>query len=327
MRATPRSPPKADLPPAEKNNMALEIRENVALAPYTTFQIAGNARYFVEVQTEEEVREALAWAKEKGMRYVPLSGGSNVLVPDQLDALVILFVGNLCDVQGTVIDSWTGGNLFLLIRTMGIRNLGGWEKLAGIPGTIGGAVRGNAGAFGSEIKDFVTSVRALNGTTGVVKEFGNAECEFAYRNSFFKQHPEWLITRVQLTLQSVDPEESANLANETIAERERRHLQNVKAAGSFFMNSVASQEIIDMFESEKGVKSREGRVPAGWLIEKAGMKGATVGGAIASLQHPNYIVNTGNATSHDVRNLAQMIKLEVFNQFGIELHEEAALLT
>ena len=92
------------------------------------------------------------------------------------------------------------------------------------------------------------------------------------------------------------------------------------------MNPVAPPDIVALFEHEKGVKARENRVPAGWLIEKAGMKGHTVGGAIASLQHPNYIVNQGNATSQDVRNLAAAIKQEVFNRFGIELQEEAALL-
>lgn len=306
--------------------MALEIRENVALAPFTTFQIKGEARYFVEVRTEEELQEAMHWAKEKRIRHVLLSGGSNVLVPEQLDALVIRLLGDECDVYETTIDSWTGTNLYLLIRTMGAKGLGGWEKLAGIPGTIGGAVRGNAGAFGPEIKDFVVSVRAQNAATGETREFSNSECTFSYRNSFFKQNPEWVIVRVKLRLTPVDPHESERLANETIAEREKRHLQNVKAAGSFFMNPVAPREIQEMFEREKGAPAREGRVPAGWLIEKAGMKGATVGGAIASLQHPNYIVNTGTATAHDVRNLAQMIKTEVFDQFGIELHEEAALL-
>ncbi len=303
-----------------------EIQENIALAPLTTFQIKGTARYFVEVRTEEELREAMAWAQERGVRHVLLSGGSNVLVPEHLDALVIRFVGDLSDVQGNTIDTWTGTNLYLLIHSLGQKGLGGWEKLAGIPGTIGGAVRGNAGAFGPEIKDFVTKVVALNGETLELKEFSNDECDFSYRQSFFKKHPEWIIVRVQLHLAAIEPAESKRIADETIVEREKRHLQDVKAAGSFFMNPVAPQEIVDMFEKEKGVKSREGRVPAGWLIEKAGMKGATVGGAIASLQHPNYIVNTGGATSHDVRNLAQMIKLEVYNQFGIELHEEAALL-
>lgn len=306
--------------------MALDFKEHVALAPYTTFEIAGEARYLVEVRSVGELKEALALAKEKGLRHVLLSGGSNVLIPEHLDALVIRLLGDECDVQGTVIDSWTGTNLYLLIRTMGAKGLGGWEKLAGIPGTIGGAVRGNAGAFGPEIKDFVTSVQAINATTDEAREFTNAECTFSYRDSFFKQNPEWIITRVKLSLQRVDVEESSRLANETIAEREKRHLQNVKAAGSFFMNPVVSKEIQEMFEREKGAPARHGRVPAGWLIEKAGLKGATVGGAIASMQHPNYIVNTGNATAHDVRNLAQMIKLEVREKFGVELHEEAALL-
>jgi len=124
----------------------------------------------------------------------------------------------------------------------------------------------------------------------------------------------------------MDPHESARLADETVAEREKRHIQNVKAAGSFFMNPVAPKEIQEMFEKEKGVQSREGRVPAGWLIEKAGMKGATVGGAIASLQHPNYLTNKGNATAADVRELAETIRKTVREKLNVELHEEAAIL-
>ena len=113
---------------------------------------------------------------------------------------------------------------------------------------------------------------------------------------------------------------------DTIAEREKRHLQNVRAAGSFFMNPKVPQNIIDTLEKETGAKPRGGRDPAGWLIEKAGMKGATVGGAIASLQHPNYIVNMGNATAEDVRSLAAMVKESVKKQFGVELQEEAAIM-
>ena len=122
------------------------------------------------------------------------------------------------------------------------------------------------------------------------------------------------------------PAESAKLVEETIAEREKRHLQNVCAAGSYFMNPTASSEIVAMFEKEKRVKSRESRVPAGWLIEKAGMKGAVVGGAIASLQHPNYIVNQGGASAKDVITLAQNVKIAVMSQFVVDLHEEAAIL-
>ncbi len=305
--------------------MTFEIKENVSLAPLTTFQIEGVARYFVEVDSEEKLQEALRWAKEKDVGVIFLSGGSNVLVARELDALVIRFVGDIFAVESSTLDSWTGTNLHLLLRAMSEKGLGGWEKLAGIPGTIGGAVRGNAGAFGTEIKDFVASVSAFNSKTGESREFQNAACAFSYRNSFFKQHPEWIVTRVKLELHAVNGEESARVAQETIAEREKRHLQNVKAAGSFFLNPVVPHNIVEMFETEKGIQSREGRVPAGWLIEKAGMKGKTVGGAIASLQHPNYLVNTGTATAEDVRKLAELIKAEVAKKFGIELKEEAVV--
>ncbi|MBV9159590.1 MAG: UDP-N-acetylmuramate dehydrogenase [Candidatus Kaiserbacteria bacterium] len=303
-----------------------EIQENVPLAPLTTFDIGGNARYFVDVRTESDIKEAIAWAQAKGVGYVVLSGGSNVLAPGKdIDALVIHIVGDLYSVESGLVDAWTGTNLLTLIRSMAAQGWGGWEKLAGIPGTIGGAVRGNAGAFGPEIKDFVTKVKACNTKTGESREFENADCDFSYRHSFFKDNPEWIITRVELKLQQVDPAESKRLADETIAEREKRHLQNVKAAGSYFMNPRASAHIVELFEKEKGVKSREGRVPAGWLIEKAGMKGATVGGAKASEQHPNYIVNTGAATDADVKELAERVKRAVKDQFGVDLQEEAAV--
>lgn len=307
--------------------MALDIKENIPLAPLTTFKIGGPARYFVEVRTESDINEAIAWAREHMCDFRVIAGGSNVLIPDGgLDGLVIHPVGNLYSFDNGVLDTWCATNLLFAIQTIGAQGFGGWEKLAGIPGTIGGAVRGNAGAFGSEIKDFTTAVRALHIKTGEIKEFSNAECDFSYRHSFFKDHPEWLVLRATLELQPIAAEESKKAAEETIAERERRHLQNVQAAGSFFMNPVAPATVVELFEKEKGVKSREGRVPAGWLIEKVGMKGATVGGAIASEQHPNYLVNTGTATAHDVRNLAQQIKLTVYAEYGVELTEEAALM-
>lgn len=306
--------------------MALVIKEGVALATLTTFGIGGPSEMFADVRSEQDVLEAINFAKEKGCSLHVLAGGSNVLIPDGgLDGLVARIKGDLYSYESNIVDAWAGTNLHSTINAMGSLGYGGWEKLSGIPGSIGGAVRGNAGAFGPEIKDFVLKVRAVHKTTKDIKEFTNEECSFSYRHSFFKDNPEWVITRAWLNLQEIDPAESARVSHETVAERERRHLQNVRAAGSFFMNPIAPENIVSMFESEKGVKSRENRVPAGWLIEKAGMKGATVGDAIASLQHPNYIVNQGNATAHDVRNLAQQIKMEVYTQFDIELVEEAAL--
>ena len=211
-----------------------------------------------------------------------------------------------------------------LIREASEYNLGGWESLAGIPGSVGGAVRGNAGAFGTEIKDVTTRVWALHRETYEIRVFDNHECEFSYRHSFFKDNPDWIVIRTELALESKSRSECDELIEKTIAERERRHLQNVKAAGSYFMNPTAPQSVIELFEKEKNVVAREGRVPAGWLIEKAGMKGAMHGGAMASLQHPNYLVNTGNATAADVKALALEIKEKVSSVMGVILTEEAA---
>lgn len=304
------------------------IKESVSLGSRTTFGIGGRARYYVEVASESEILEAVRWAGERKARFVILAGGSNVLVPDGgLDALVIVVVSNGFSFRGNTLEAEAGCNLFALIRAASERGLGGWEKLAGIPGTLGGAVRGNAGAFGPEIKDFTERVRALNTHTGDVREFKNAECDFSYRQSFFKKNSQWVITRALIELERVETGDSAGLIERTIAEREKRHIQNVRAAGSYFVNPVVPRGIQEQFEKEKGAPSREGRVPAGWLIEKAGLKSARVGDAVASEQHPNYLKNDGNATAEDVRRLAELIKTTVKEKFGVTLEEEAAIFS
>lgn len=305
----------------------MNVREYVPLAELTTFEIGGPARYFAEVSNEAEIRDALGWAREKNVPFFVVAGGSNLLVPDSgLDGLVIRVVGkkfSMMDVGRPSLEAQAGCNLLMLIRATAEQGLGGWEKLSGIPGTIGGAVRGNAGAFGPEIKDFVTWVRAINTKTEDVHEFSNVECEFDYRMSFFKKNPEWIILDVHVRLTKSNME----LIDETIREREKRHIQDVRAAGSYFMNPVAPQKIVSMFEEEKKTTSRGGRVPAGWLIEKAGMKGAKLGGAQVSPQQANYIINaSGSATAEEVRELAQKVKDEVRRQFDVALTEEAVVL-
>ena len=221
----------------------MDIKENVPLAPLTTFKIGGSARYFVDVRTEEEIRGALQWAKEKNIRFVVLAGKSNVLVPDEgIDALVIHIVEGSWSFNDGLLSADAGCNLLTLIRGASEQGMSGWEKLAGIPGTLGGAVRGNAGAFGPEIKDFVIKIHVLHTETGEIREFGNFQCEFSYRMSHFKLHPEWIIIRVWLKLEKVDPKASERLIDETIKEREKRHIQNVQAAGSFFVNPVVPKE-------------------------------------------------------------------------------------
>lgn len=305
----------------------LDIQEHIELAPLTTFKIGGPARYFIDVATEDEIKTAVLWARSNSQPFIVLAGGSNVLLPDAgLDALVIHITSKKYIFEGSRLTAEAGCTLLDLIKRASLMGLGGWESLAGIPGTLGGAVRGNAGAFGTEIKDVFESAIAFNSVTFERKEFTNAECNFAYRHSFFKDNPEWIIVQTSVQLKKTEAGDSIGRIDNTIIERERRHLQNVQAAGSYFTNPVAPDVVQKMFEQEKKAESREGRVPAGWLIEKVGMKGARVGGAIASEQHPNYLVNTGTATTKDVLDLAAQIKVAVMERFTIRLQEEAVVV-
>lgn len=304
----------------------ISVLENISLAELTTFKIGGNAKYFVDVKNQDDIKEAVLWAKQRSMPFYIIAGGSNVLVPDEgLEGLVIYINNGSYKIENGLLVVDPGFNLTSLIKSVSKLGLGGWEKLAGIPGTIGGAVRGNAGAFGVEIKDFVKSIRALNINNIEIRSFDYDECNFLYRESFFKNNTEWVIVEVSLILNEIDTDTLDTLIQETINEREKRHLQNVKAAGSFFMNPVVSTEVVDLFEKEKDLKSKGGRVLAGWLIEKVGMKGMSLGGAIASPMHPNYIVNSGNATAEDIKRLSDLIKNKVKNEFGVELKEEAMI--
>ncbi len=295
----------------------------------TTFRIGGNARHFVEVHDASELREALAWAKERDMRFAILGGGSNVLVSDAgFDGLIIHIVSQGSSWEGDLLTVQAGEILLNVIRSAAEHGFGGCEKLAGIPGTVGGAVRGNAGAFGQEMKDILVMATAFDTTDGSLRTFSHAECSFGYRRSFFKLNPHWIILEAQIRLVQKEPDDAKALIAQTIAEREKRHLQDVRAAGSYFMNPVAPAHVVAQFEAEKGVQSRENRVPAGWLIEKSGFKGAMLGGAQSSPQHPNYLINaSGEATAADVRELADTIKEAVREQFGIELTEEAAQIS
>ncbi len=306
----------------------LNIREHVPLAPLTTFRIGGSARYFVEVRSKEEVRAALAWTQQKKVPFFVLAGGSNVLVSDSgFDGLIIKVAFEKVLIDGARVTAGAGTVLLDTIKAAADASLSGWENMAGIPGTIGGAVRGNAGAFGTEVKDVAVQVCALNVKDGRVQTFDRDACDFGYRHSFFKNHRQWVILFVTFALKKGDSVAIHRKIEQTIAEREKRHLQNVRAAGSFFMNPIVRREIQELFEKDRGVKSRGGRVPAGWLIEQVEMKGKQIGGALCSPQHPNYIVNaTGDATAEDVIMLASMIKMRVRDRMGVQLQEEVEMV-
>lgn len=306
----------------------LAIQENVSLAPFTTFKIGGVARYFIVAHTQEDVVDALRCAKHREVPFFILGGGSNVVFADTgFDGLVIKLENHDIVFDGLKVTAGVGALLSDLVRTSGQQGLSGMELMAGIPGTVGGAVRGNAGAFGVEIGSLVTSVTYVDTKTMQVYEIGRDACDFAYRQSIFKRNPHFIILAVTLTLTVGDAAYIHTIAEETIAKREAKHPQHIACAGSFFMNPIVhDKDLLEEFAQETGVSSRDGKLPAGWLIDHAGLRGKKIGGAQVSEIHPNYIINTGNATAEDIIILASIIKQRVRTQLGVQLNEEPQLV-
>lgn len=308
--------------------MTYRIHEHVPLASYTSFRIGGPARWLVEVSNLDEIRRAIDFAREQEVPFVLISGGTNVLVADQgYPGVVIRWTGGRIRIAGSFLYVEAGENMEKVIREASKKGLGGWESLAGIPGSVGGAVRGNAGAFGTEIKDVISAVRALNTEDGKLYDFTPEACEFEYRDSVFRRDPKWVIIYVVFELKKKEAHEIDKEITTTISEREKRHLQRVRAAGSFFKNPEAPSVVRALFEHEKKTKSIARRVPAGWLIEKVGGKGSKIGGAAASDQHPNYLVNaSGDAMANDVLTLAEQLHDKVKEKYKISMEPEVSLV-
>lgn len=305
----------------------LDIKKNIPLKNYTTFHIGGPAKFFVEVESEDELLEALQYAKENSLEFFILGGGSNLLVSDKgFDGFVIKIRNSKFEIRNSSIECGAGVSLAMAVNESMNRGLGGLEWTGGISGTIGGAVRGNAGAFGSCMKDAIQSVKAIDTKDLGIKIYDLKKCEFEYRSSVFKENKNLIILSAVLKLEKGNKEKIQNKVKEIIKKRELKHPKE-NSAGSFFKNPIVeNKELVEEFERDQSIKCRDNKIPAGWLIEQAGLRGKKIGGAMVSEKHANFIVNTGDATAEDVIMLVSFIKQQVRDKFGIELREEVQYL-
>lgn len=300
------------------------LKRNVSLAPLTTFHIGGKADYFVKVTGAIELAEAIEYADSKKLPIFIFSGGSNVLFSDKgFAGIVIQMKDGGIKVLDDKLFCGAGVSLLDVVNTACGAGLVGMEKMAGIPGSLGGAIRGNAGAFGMEMGKIVTSVKAYTKDTGMLREYNREMCGFGYRMSAFKKDSNLIIISAEIKLVSGDRDLLVKTASETIALRESKHSQKVRCAGSFFMNPIVKDEkLFAEFKKDTGTESRDKKLPAGWLIDHVGLRGKKIGGAMVSVQHPNYLVNVDNATAEDVLMLASLIKTRVRDELGVRLKEE-----
>ena len=304
----------------------LNIKENVILAPYTTFKIGGPARYFIEISDKNELLEVFDFVSKKNLKYFILGGGSNLLISDKgFDGVVIkikLTEFNVDKKQNVFIVS-SGVPLAKIIRESAAEGMSGMEWAAGIPGTVGGAIRGNARAFGKDTSTVIESVEFLDANDMKIKNFDHNECEFSYWGSIFKKKENLIVLSAKIKLESGDKNKSQEEITNIIKKRIAVQPQGVGSPGSFFLNPVVTNdELRQEFERDKGMKSKDDKLPAGWIIEQAGLSGKKIGGAMVSEKHANFIVNNGNATAEDVLMLTSYIKQQVRDKYGIQLESE-----
>lgn len=303
--------------------MLKNIKKNVPLAPYTTFKIGGKAKYFYTAKNEKDLAQILAWAKENNLPVFILGGGSNVLVSDQgFDGLVIKISNQKFQIKNQKIFCGAGASLSDLVRLSIEKGFKGLEWAAGIPGTVGGAVRGNAGAFGSNIGQSVIEVKTYKHKN--IQTYKHKNCRFGYRESIFKKDRNLIIVSVVLKLKkSKKGEKKQQLAKISEILKSRKEKQpSLPSAGSVFKNIIVKnigQKNIERISTEA---IKNGMLPAGWLIEEVELKGKKIGGAQISEKHANFIVNSGKAKSSEVMELISFAKTRVRDQFGIQLEEE-----
>jgi len=299
---------REDFPAVFQDRVGKPLKESVSLKDYSNFRIGGKAAYFFEASTIRELAASILVARSTSIPYYLIGGGNNLLFDD--DGFPGLIIKNAvagkerrCHME---IEAFSGSPLSGLLQFSVKEELAGFEFLAGIPGTVGGAVFGNAGAFERNIGEFLKEALILNHKNEQVR-VKRDYFEFGYRQSILKKRHEILLQAVFELDEGEKKKIEARVESNLEIRRKKHPPQGTAYPGSYFKNVVLPD----------GKK-----VPAGYYLEKVGAKEMRVGGAYVYPGHANFIINQGNASARDVRRLALELKRRVKEQFGIELEEE-----
>ncbi|OHA76760.1 MAG: UDP-N-acetylenolpyruvoylglucosamine reductase [Candidatus Wildermuthbacteria bacterium RIFCSPLOWO2_12_FULL_40_9] len=313
--------------PKKIENLLPETQRSVLLKKHTTFRVGGFAEYFFIAKNSDDLVRAVIAARELKIPFFILGDGSNLLVSDSgFQGLVIKARNNQYKIEHQKICADSGVAVSVLVKESVKRGLSGLEWAGGLPGTLGGAIRGNAGAFGGEIKDSVVEVEFLD-NQNKVRKFSNKNCAFSYRSSIFKKKS-FIILSVIIKFQKGDRNKLSKVAKSHIIYRRTKHPLNYPNAGSIFKNC-------DFKKAPKAIKKRFLSVvkkdpfpiiPTALVILEAGLSGKRVGNAQISKKHSNYIVNLGGAKASDVKKLIKIVKDTVKNKFNLVLEEEIQII-
>jgi UDP-N-acetylmuramate dehydrogenase len=321
-----------------------QFKENVPLSKFSHYKIGGPARFFFDAKSASEVRWAVKEAKKRKLPVFVLGGGTNILIGDAgFDGLVLRVAIKDLKVKGTAVTVGAGVPMADLLKCAVAHSLAGMEWAGGLPGTVGGAVRGNAGCFGGETKDSVVSVTSFDIKKMTLVTRTARACAFGYRQSIFKKkNGAEIIVSATFALAKGNKKEIAKVIKERIAYRNERHpmehpnigsifknipLHAVRAKGSAQYKKALRDATLTLRGSRFSVKVDPFPVIfTARLIAESGLRGVSAGGAMISPKHPNFIVNVLGARSPDVQDLITLAKAEVRKKFGIALEEEVQLL-
>lgn len=301
------------------------IKQNINIAPLTTFGIGGNVSFYRRVKSNGEFLKSVKLAVKNKIPFLIMAGGSNVIFPDsRLKKLVIHYqtgssAKNQVKVSDQIIECQAGLDLAELIQTSIKNNLAGLETLSGIPGTVGGAIVGNAGAYGHSLAEVIKSVRIFDGQK--VRQISRADCRFAYRDSIFKHQP-WFVLSATFKFTKGDSNDLKKISKNIIKLRRKKYKPALRCPGSFFKNVLVTEVSPKALQKIDQSKIIQGKIPAGFLLEEVGARGEMLGGISIASFHGNLLINNGQGTYKEVRNMANNLKQLVKKRFGITLEEE-----
>src|ERR1700693_2476724 len=299
----------------------LAISEGTLLSRYTRFGIGGPAEVFVETSDEQSFMQAFALARSDGADYTVIGDGTNLIVSDSgFPGIVLRFTARHIHNQATTARAHAGAELQTVVDQCIDLGLKGIETMTGIPGSLGAAVYGNAGAYGHSIEERIQHVRFFDGAA--VRVFNKAECEFHYRESIFKRHKDWIIFSAVLEMDPAPADELRKTAAEIFQIRLAKYPPTMKCAGSIFKNLILAELPIEVRRQIPERVIREGKAPSAYFLEQVGAKGMRSGDIQVADYHANLIYNAGQGTARQLCEIIGELKSRVRQQFGLELEEE-----
>jgi UDP-N-acetylmuramate dehydrogenase len=299
----------------------LTISERTLLSRYTRFGIGGPARVYAEAADEPSFMAALQAARASRAEYTVIGGGTNLIVSDAgYPGIVLRLTSSGISNEGCLVRAEAGAELQALVDYTISHGLRGVETMTGIPGSVGSAVYGNAGAYGHSINERVRQVRFFDGSS--VRSIGNAACEFQYRGSVFKRHKDWIVFSAELEMDHAPADELRKTADGILKVRLEKYPATMKCAGSIFKNLILADlpEAVRRQVPDRIV--REGKVPSAYFLEQIGAKGIQNGGIRVADYHANLIYNEGAGTAREVCEIIEDLKSRVEQRFGLTLEEE-----